>query len=523
VACFLLWQIALSRFLNSFRVRLLLLLAALLVLTLAAQYYVNLRAARTNTRFMLAQRQAILAGVSLGVESLSSGEYLDQMQDEAKQPLLRDQSGRVKNVIIVDEEGNIKDSLDKNQIPQVNPDSSTRFVQVKDISLPPLNSAVVLPPDNTPLPEGMNLVSEDRAGSAGAFYFPVETTKGRRYVIVVLDSANTMSAVFRRQARQALGYTLAVLLAMTCLTAIVVWRFTRPIQSLSVAARRIAGGDFSYRVPEMKRQDEMGELTELFNEMTVKLGRTRELEAQLYNAEKAVVVSRLASAIAHEIRNPLNYINLTLDHLQTTFAPDDPQKQKKFESLTRQLKSEVARINDRITEFLNYSRPPKLHPEPVDLEALARDALRIFEVQTAETGVEASVTTSGRVPQIVADPDSLHSALTNLIINGLQAMDGSGGRIEVALSGEDNGRRARIDVSDSGRGIAPEDISKVFEPYYSTKETGTGLGLAIVKKAIEDHHGTITVRSKIGAGTTFTIMLPVTESPAVASGLENHA
>jgi signal transduction histidine kinase len=505
----LLRQIALSRFLNSFRVRLLLLLAALLVLTLAAQYYVNLRTARTNTRFMLEQRQAILAGVSLGVESLSSGEYLDQMQDEAKQPLLRDQSGRVKNVIIVDEEGNIKDSLDKNQIPQENPDSSTRFVKVKDISLPPLNSAVVLPPDNTPLPEGMNLVSEGRVGSAGAFYFPVETTKGRRYVIVVLDSANTMSTVFRRQARQTLLYTLAVLLAMTCITAIVVWQFTRPIQSLSIAARRVAGGDFSYRVPEMKRQDEMGELTELFNEMTVKLGRTRELEAQLYNAEKAVVVSRLASAIAHEIRNPLNYINLTLDHLQTSFAPEDPQKQEKFASLTKQLKSEVARINDRITEFLNYSRPPKLHPEPINLEALARDALRIFEVQTTETGVEASVTTSGRVPEIVADPDSLHSALTNLIINGLQAMDGSGGRIEVALSGENNGRRARIDVTDSGRGIAPEDIAKVFEPYYSTKETGTGLGLAIVKKAIEDHHGTVTVRSKTGEGTTFTITLPV--------------
>ena len=102
MACFLLRQIALSRFLNSFRVRLLLLLAALLVLTLTAQYYVNLRTARTNTRFMLEQRQAILAGVSLGVESISSGDYLDQMQDEARQPLLRDRS-RVKNVIIVDE------------------------------------------------------------------------------------------------------------------------------------------------------------------------------------------------------------------------------------------------------------------------------------------------------------------------------------------------------------------------------------------------------------------------------------
>jgi len=496
------------------RFRILLLLAALLVLTLAAQYYVNLRSARTNTRFMIEQRQAILAGVALGVKSLSSGEYLDQMRDEAKQA---DQGARVKNIIIVDEQGNIKDSLDKNQIPRLNPDRSYRYMKVKDISLPPLNSAVGLPPDNTPLPEGMNVVPENRAGSAGAFYFPVETDKGRPYVIVVLDSANTMSAVFRRQARQALLYTLAVLLVMTCLTAIVVWRFSRPIKSLSIAARRVAGGDFSYRVPGKKRQDEMGELTELFNEMTMKLGRTRELEAQLYNAEKAVVVSRLASAIAHEIRNPLNYINLTLDHLQSSFAPEDPQKQEKFASLTKQLKSEVARINDRITEFLNYSRPPQLHPEPIDLEALARDTLRIFEVQTSETGVEATVTTQGSVPQVIADPDSLHSALTNLIINGLQAMDGSGGKIGVSLSSEGEGRRVRIDVSDTGRGIAAEDISKVFEPYYSTKETGTGLGLAIVKKAVEDHQGTITVKSKAGKGTTFTITLPVSGPGAVAT------
>ncbi|HEY0348779.1 MAG TPA: hypothetical protein VGC60_11565, partial [Pyrinomonadaceae bacterium] len=142
-----------SRLLNSFRVRLLLLLAALLVLMLTAQYYVNLRSARTNTRFMIEQRQAILAGVALGVKSLYSGEYLLQIRDEAKQDD-QEAGARVKNVIIVDNQGNIIDSLNKNQNPQWNPDKSIRFVMVKDISLPPLNSALGLPPDNTPLPEG---------------------------------------------------------------------------------------------------------------------------------------------------------------------------------------------------------------------------------------------------------------------------------------------------------------------------------------------------------------------------------
>jgi len=258
----------------------------------------------------------------------------------------------------------------------------------------------------------------------------------------------------------------------------------------------------------------MGELSELFNDMTIKLGRTRELEAQLYNAEKAVVVSRLASAIAHEIRNPLNYINLTLDHLRVTFAPEDPAKQEKFASLTKQLKAEVARINTRITEFLNYSRPAKLEPRPLDVAELARDALRTFEVQMEESNVETAVIEQSPVPLVTADAESLRSALTNLIINSLQATGGEGGKISIVVSAEEDGRRVRIDVQDTGRGINEADIIKVFEPYYSTKETGTGLGLAIVKKAVDDHDGSISVKSKEGEGTTFTITLPVAEPGA---------
>ena len=495
--------------LNSFRVRLLLLLAALLMLTLSVQYYVNLRSVRSNTQFIVEQQRAIMAGVALGVNSLSSGLYLDQMRDQAQQPLLGEQGDRVKNVLIVDDQGNIKDSLDKNQIPQENTDKSIRYMKVKDITLPPLKSAVELPSENTPLPEGMAIGHQS---TAGAFYFPVETDKGRRYVIVVIGSANSLMTILRRQARQSLLYTLAVLLVTTCLTGIVVWRFTRPIKYLSIGARSIAGGDFSFHVPTSGRHDEMGELTELFNEMTIKLGRMRELEAKLYNAEKAVVVGRLASAIAHEIRNPLNYINLTLDHLRATFAPTDPEKQDKFNSLTKQLKLEVARINSRITEFLNYSRPAKLDPKPIDLYEAVTDAMRIFEVQAAESNIDARVVRQGEVPPVIADAEVLRSALINLIINGFQSMDGSGGKLSVALSSVDDGHRARIEVTDSGRGIAPEDISKVFEPYYSTKETGTGLGLAIVKKAVEDHDGTISVKSKVGEGTTFTITLPTAPS-----------
>ena len=128
---------------------------------------------------MIEQREAILAGVSLGITAINSGKYLDQMQDEAKQPLLGDQSSRVKNVMVVDGQGNIENSLDKNQNPQTNADGSSHYFTVKDISLPPLNSAGGPLSDDTPLPEGMTVVAENRAGAAGAFYFPVETDKGK--------------------------------------------------------------------------------------------------------------------------------------------------------------------------------------------------------------------------------------------------------------------------------------------------------------------------------------------------------
>src|SRR6185312_12211874 len=234
--------------LNSFRARLIILLVILLGLTLGVQYYVNVRSVRRNAHMLVEQEQAIMAGVALGVNSISSGEYLDQMQKEAKQPLLDQQAGRVKNVIVVDSDGNIQDSLNGEYNPTTNADGSKQNVRVKDANLPPLRSAVELA-ENDPLPEGMNRATQLVAGDPGAFYFPVETTKGRWYIIVVLGSANTLTNLLERQASRSAFYTLMLLLATTLVTGLFVWRFTRPIKDLSLAARRVASGDFDVRVP----------------------------------------------------------------------------------------------------------------------------------------------------------------------------------------------------------------------------------------------------------------------------------
>jgi signal transduction histidine kinase len=491
----------------SFRLRLLLLLAALLGLTLGVQYYVNLRSVQKNTQLLSEQEQAIMAGVALGVNSIFSKKYLVDLRKDLRQPLLDENTGRVRNVLVVDSDGQVRDSLDDDYAPGKNDDNTPRYLSFSKVSLPPLSGVVEFV--NESRPSWLPASSLSRPGEPSAFYLPVETTQGRWYVIVVLGSARTLTNILQRQASRSLRYTLGLLLVTTLLTGILVWRFTQPIKDLSIAARRVAGGDFTIRVPAARRRDEVGALAEAFNEMTAKLGRTRQLETQLHQAEKAAVVGRLASAIAHEIRNPLNYINLTLDHLRSAFAPEQPQQRETFERLANQLKAEVARINTHITDFLSYSRPAKIDPQALDLRVEAEDALRMIEAQALESGVETRVETQGEVPAVMADRGAIRSVLTNLIINSFQALDGQGGSVVVRLSSDAAHERVQVEVTDSGRGIAPEDISKVFEPYYSTKETGTGLGLAIVKKAVDEHGGTINVSSLQGTGTTVAITLPV--------------
>lgn len=502
---------------ESFRARLLLLLALMLGLTLGIQYYFNLRTVKNNAKMIIEQEQAIMSGIALGLDSIQSDKYLDEIFSSVKDPLLNSKNVRVKNILVVDDAGNVIDSLQREYVPRQRPDNTPEYVQFKDLQLPPLRSAVQYTSGREQLPAWIPPPTSADFGAAGAIYFPVQTDQGRRFIIVVLDSANSLTNIFERQATRSALYTLAVLFVTTLVTGYFVWRFTRPIKQLSIAARKVAGGDFNVQV-DSERRDEMGTLAAAFNEMTAKLGRARELESQLHQAEKGAVVGRLAAAIAHEIRNPLNYINLTLDHLRSSFGPADPAKRTTFVQLTDQLKAEVARINRHITDFLKYSRPSKLELQDLDIRAEAEDALRIVEVRASECGIDTKIEQDGTLPHVIGDRDSLRSVFTNLVINAVEAIDGGGGSVSIRLSNTDQ-NSVKVEVIDTGHGISPEDISKVFEPYFSTKETGTGLGLAIVKKAIDDHGGTINVASKEGSGTTFTIILPSREK---VHGTQEH-
>lgn len=489
-------------FFNTFRGRLLIILAFLLIITLGVQYYLNLINEDENSRLREMQEASVTAAFSVGMSALTSEN--DRIQDFVAQGQALDEMDkrRIRDILIIDNERRITDSYSDEYLPVENDDKSVTYKYLPDLTdLPPLRQPERLGEDAANFPNarsGPPAKDEDEAHVMG-----IDTSKGRWYIMVLLHNDPQAAA---RRAAQPLIFTLAILLFSTFITFLLVWRFTRPIANLSNAARAVAKGDLSVRVPKSERTDEMGQLASQFNEMTSELEKKSELEAKLQQAEKSAVVGRLGSAIAHEIRNPLNYINLTLDHLRSKFTPQESQDRAAFEKLTSQLKAEVARINRQISDFLNYSRPAHANLRPVEARRVVEDSLRIVEAEAAEKHIKIGLVEQENVSQIMGDPEFLRSVFNNLFINAVQSMEGKGGNLNVKISPDDG--FVRFDVSDTGSGISQENLSKIFEPYFSTKETGTGLGLAIVHKIVDVHHGTIDVSSTEGRGTSFTIKLP---------------
>ena len=520
-------------FFESFRGKLLVILAFLLVATLGVQFYLNYRTQQENAELRETQENALVAGIALGFNSLTSEYRLQDFVRREGQPFFDEETTRrIKDIIVINNEWQVYDSLNPDYLPTTDENNETTYVNLKDIkNLPPLMNGDRLGDDVRNFPNAVPadaaanisqttpevkanagetnhnkapiIVAQENPADGEAHAIPIETNQGRWYVVVILKTEKGATA-FR--AAQPLIFTLLILLFSTAITVFLVWRFTRPIANLSNASRRIAAGDLNVRVEDGGRSDEVGRLVAQFNEMTAQLEKSRELETQLQEAEKSAVVGRLASAIAHEIRNPLNYINLTLDHLRSKFQPEDAEKQATFEKLTAQLKREVERINRQVSDFLRYSRPLKLDLRPVEARQLMKDSMLIIEPQAEEQNVRISIVERENVPPLTGDKEVLRSVFSNLFINAVQAMENTGGNLSVTISPE--AEFVKIEIADTGTGISEENLTKIFEPYFSTKETGTGLGLAIVKKIIEDHNGTIDVESHQNEGTKFTVRLP---------------
>ena len=302
-----------------------------------------------------------------------------------------------------------------------------------------------------------------------------------------------VSAVF------AVGIVLLLLLAHN---------FTQPIGELSRAAERVAGGRLDAEI-STARTDDLGALVTTWNAMIARLREQRELESRLAAAERRASLGHLASGIAHEIRNPLNTIALAVDYLRRRFLPAETADRREFEQTAESLKDEIARLNFLITIVLNYGKPIRLNPESIGALELARSVVRELTPEAAGRNVELSV--EGEEVEIFADRVLLKSAFLNVVLNAIQMMS-SGGRLRVTLASEGETLHVRFD--DTGPGIEPNHLPKVFEPYFSTRDAGVGLGLAMTRDIVADHGGRITAENLPQGGCRFEISLPIVERAA---------
>ncbi|GAC1617721.1 MAG: hypothetical protein NVS9B13_04760 [Candidatus Acidiferrum sp.] len=281
-------------------------------------------------------------------------------------------------------------------------------------------------------------------------------------------------------------------------------RITRPVEELAQGAREVATGRWDTRI-QTRGGDEIGQLAAAFNDMTLTLASQRE---KLVQTERVAAWRELARRLAHELRNPLFPLQLTVENLQRAKDLGPVQFLEVFQESTATLKTELANLNNIVGRFSEFSKMPAPQYARVNLNEALRTSVRLFEPQFNAVGkppIATEIFFAENLPEIVADPDLLHRAFQNLLLNAMDAMPAGG---TLSLRTLDHDDHVRIELSDTGKGLTPEECSRLFTPYYTSKQLGTGLGLAIVQSIVSDHHGSISVSSEEGHGATFRINLP---------------
>jgi len=296
-------------------------------------------------------------------------------------------------------------------------------------------------------------------------------------------------------------------------------RITRPVEELAEGAREVATGRWDTRI-DVRGTDEIGQLGTAFNDMTRTLGVQKE---KLVQTERVAAWRELARRLAHELRNPLFPMQITVENMQRSKQLEAKQFLEVFNESTATLKTELANLNTIVGRFSDFSKMPTAQFTKVNVNEALRAAVRLFEAQFNAVG-KPTITTelflTEPLPEIDADADLLHKAFQNLVLNALDAMPAGG---TLTLRTFERERNIRIEVADTGKGLTPEECSRLFTPYYTTKQQGTGLGLAIVQSVVSDHHGTISVTSDEGRGTSFKIELPQHQSGQRAASTESAA
>jgi two-component system, NtrC family, nitrogen regulation sensor histidine kinase NtrY len=295
------------------------------------------------------------------------------------------------------------------------------------------------------------------------------------------------------------GILLAILLSSWAAA-----RVTRPVEQLAHAAQEVAEGNWNVRV-DVNGEDELGQLADSFNRMTTELLGQRE---RLLQAERVAAWRELARRLAHELKNPLFPLQLTVENLVRARQQNPEQFEEVFRESSRTLLAEIANLKGIIGRFSEFSKMPQPQLQRVQVNEVIRGVAQLFQAQLDAPGrakIACELQLDPHLEPVTADAELLHRAISNLVLNAMDAMPQGG---TLTLRTRDHDGKLLIEVRDTGSGLTPEECAQIFTPYYTTKQHGTGLGLAIVQSIVSDHGGRVSVQSEAGHSTTFVIELP---------------
>lgn len=377
--------------------------------------------------------------------------------------------------------------------------------------IPPLPASA---PSATPLPGEPNQPSQlnqalealERLRTSEAQILALTSTLERRQRELVESTARSLE---RNERRLRLFSLFMGLTAVFMGLLVTLWATLtlRPLRRLRDAARRIASGDYASRITE----DGPREVADLAREFNVMGDAIDERERELVRSERLVAVGKMASMITHEVRNPLSSIGLNTELLEEEIAELSGGSSAEARALCRAIHTEIDRLTAITEEYLQFSRLPKPRLALESVNAIASSLVSFERESLEQKNVTLLTELDESIPPILIDDAQLRQVLLNLIRNAADALP-EGGTISISTRTSKTAPEIEIDVCDSGPGI-PEDLrTKVFDPFFSTKDGGTGLGLALTHQIVREHGGDIRVGSGPEGGARFTVCLPLRQA-----------
>jgi len=347
-------------------------------------------------------------------------------------------------------------------------------------------------------------MNSQRKDSVNATAIPLKSETSK--VLAMLTVAISRSGMVEAQQHiRAIAYGVAsggILLAIV-FSLWIAARVSRPIEQLARAAENVASGNWDTQVP-VRGNDEVSVLAESFNHMTEQLTSQRE---KLVQSERVAAWRELARRLAHELKNPLFPLQLTVENLVRARQLPAGEFDEVFQESTRTLGMEIGNLKAIIGRFSDFSKMPKPELERIDARDVVERVSSLYANASAHDDAKIlfEKNVANEPMPMMADPELLHRALSNLVLNAMDAMPHGG---TLTVSAKPREEQVEIRVADTGEGLTPEECERLFTPYYTTKQHGTGLGLAIVQSVIADHAGRIAVESRTGGGAEFVITLP---------------